>query len=1179
MPDSAAAGPGKRPNNYGRKRDLYLAKSLRELNDKSDVTEACKKQKPEQLVNTAQRLLKAANEEKPSDEEKAYLLFMRYANTRKFITKTPQYKADKKYYDGMLSVKDLLKALEATEELSASLESRYALKAAPASVANPTNGARKAATLNHEQPAEGDSVAKLTHGLARTKLGGHGGLANGTAADAALGRPVFPEIIEPTKLHSLMKEKSTTFLLLDARKSGDFKTCQLRHTNVINVPEELLEPGATASQIGSKLKIEDKSQWQRRSTVDLLIMLDWCSEQANQSPALRTLRDAMFRWDPETRYKSGVHILKGGIHNFTLHYPIDVSSPERGRNPPSEYVKRNSSVGVKNALLHLDQLEYPDLGAAFIATPSPQSSPNTSAAAAAQHQMPPSTAATAAAASSKVKPTENGGLMNSHSSSMSSMTSSLYPSTSDLSSDLNRAFNSGAITVTREASPRRTLPSAATATSTPRPPLVPDRNTKPMSSADTVRNILNRDKAAGAFIATNGIVSDQEEEEEKENERPYYDSKAYSNPVPKIDRSSKAKALLRINNQVNSVNNLTSLNNDNNNKEMREVLDAETDLIDDSLELEKHQLELERRWEEIRLRREKQAGEEMKMELLKKEEQLLEEIRNHEVDKKKRDAECAQLRTELEQLKARLERESRVRQQVVDADERAKVIIKAKEEERRKLEQEVEQKRRERKRQQQERKELEEGRLKLHQSEEKRMQIERELAAKQQRQRQLQEQATITKTMLKDDSSFGGGGLNRSHSSPNIAKMVEDEQIPRIPNRDNKPRTPISFRNNLDPVGGGGGRTGGSVAAAHEESWLKLMARPRDFHPVEGTGRRCLTGLKNLGNTCYMNSILQCLANFDLPARYFLNRHRMAKDLNVTSKTEGNVAIEYAEVLRNLKCGQYKSIVPNDFKHIIGKYKQSFRNFNQQDAHELLNNLMQWLHDDLNEVQGVDKLKLPEQKNEGVPEIIAAQRAWELERKVDRSFIRDTFYGQWRSVLTCQSCTWESVKYEPFFELCLQLPPGNGRCTLRQCIEGFLEPEEVDYKCPRCERNRLMTKKFEIVKLPPIIIIQLVRFYNDGLSRKRQNVVDFEINDLDLGVYARACGDGQLNQHRLYKLYGVCNHTGSMEGGHYTAYCYSEPRGGWYKYDDHEVYEIEAREVRTPKAYILFYASKSYVLI
>ena len=125
---------------------------------------------------------------------------------------------------------------------------------------------------------------------------------------------------------------------------------------------------------------------------------------------------------------------------------------------------------------------------------------------------------------------------------------------------------------------------------------------------------------------------------------------------------------------------------------------------------------------------------------------------------------------------------------------------------------------------------------------------------------------------------------------------------------------------------------------------------------------------------------------------------------------------------------------------------------------------------------------------------------------------------------------------------------------------------------PRSWQRGVSWIQDDIERLPKFIIIQFVRFYNDGLSRKRQNLVDFDLRDWNLGDYVTGCG-GALNKYEKYQLQAVCNHTGTMEGGHYTAYCFNNVARRWYKYDDHEVYEIEAREVRSPKAYILFYAA------
>ena len=94
-----------------------------------------------------------------------------------------------------------------------------------------------------------------------------------------------------------------------------------------------------------------------------------------------------------------------------------------------------------------------------------------------------------------------------------------------------------------------------------------------------------------------------------------------------------------------------------------------------------------------------------------------------------------------------------------------------------------------------------------------------------------------------------------------------------------------------------------------------------------------------------------------------------------------------------------------------------------------------------------------------------------------------------------------------------------------------------------------MAKQFEIVRLPLILTIQFKRFMKDGFTQKKQNYVDFELKNLNLGKYAKVC-NGQLNRYNDYQLYAVCNHFGTMEGGHYIANCYSQVYNRWYKVCD-----------------------------
>ena len=237
---------------------------------------------------------------------------------------------------------------------------------------------------------------------------------------------------------------------------------------------------------------------------------------------------------------------------------------------------------------------------------------------------------------------------------------------------------------------------------------------------------------------------------------------------------------------------------------------------------------------------------------------------------------------------------------------------------------------------------------------------------------------------------------------------------------------------------------------------------------------------------------------------------------------------------------------------------------------------MEFLHDDVNLIRA--KVDIPEQNNDRLPEIEAAKKAWNMEKKANESFIRETFYGQQRQTSKCPYCNWTSVKYESFSGLHLTFPSSGSskRFNLRQLIENYLSIEQIDsYPCPTCKKERKIDKQFEIVKLPLILTISLGRFHNDGISKKMHNFVDFQLTDVDFGIYATAC-DGQLNRYKDYNLYGVCNHYGgSLESGHYTAYCYSQVYRKWYKYDDTDVSEMDASQVKSSSAYILFYSAKN----
>ena len=306
----------------------------------------------------------------------------------------------------------------------------------------------------------------------------------------------------------------------------------------------------------------------------------------------------------------------------------------------------------------------------------------------------------------------------------------------------------------------------------------------------------------------------------------------------------------------------------------------------------------------------------------------------------------------------------------------------------------------------------------------------------------------------------------------------------------------------------------------------------------------------------------QCIAHCAPPANYF--RGAFEGDINGGSQTNGEVALEFARVLRALGSGRFKALTPGVLKRIMGTYNPTFRGTTQQDAHEFLRALITMLNDDVNQGQQ-QGVVIPQLQFDQLEEDEQAEQAWTRETLTDNSAVRDAFFGLRKSTLSCPSCGKESSSFVAFGELILQLPSGNGQCSLNDLISKELSPEEVDYNCSHCQRSVKHRKTAKIVRLPKVLIVQLVRFFWDenGHRGKKKNLVNF-----DLAMNVPAAG-GNKN----YNLIGVTNHLGeTMASGHYIAHCYSTPLRRWIKFDDNLVSATNPEAVKASQgAYILFY--------
>ncbi|XP_035229303.1 ubiquitin carboxyl-terminal hydrolase 31-like isoform X2 [Stegodyphus dumicola] len=183
-------------------------------------------------------------------------------------------------------------------------------------------------------------------------------------------------------------------------------------------------------------------------------------------------------------------------------------------------------------------------------------------------------------------------------------------------------------------------------------------------------------------------------------------------------------------------------------------------------------------------------------------------------------------------------------------------------------------------------------------------------------------------------------------------------------------------------------------------------------------------GIKNHGNTCFMNAVIQCLSNTDGFAEYFVMDHykmdfmRRNKTHSKKYGTRGEVTEQLSFLLKSLWSCQYYPNISSRLKNLISKYGAQYEGNNQHDAQEFLLWLLDKVHEDLNTAPK-QKYKRPKGSLGRSDEDIAAETLANHLR-CNNSFVHDLFQGQFRSSICCLGCGQFSNTFDPY--LCVSLP-------------------------------------------------------------------------------------------------------------------------------------------------------------
>jgi ubiquitin C-terminal hydrolase len=337
-----------------------------------------------------------------------------------------------------------------------------------------------------------------------------------------------------------------------------------------------------------------------------------------------------------------------------------------------------------------------------------------------------------------------------------------------------------------------------------------------------------------------------------------------------------------------------------------------------------------------------------------------------------------------------------------------------------------------------------------------------------------------------------------------------------------------------------------------------------------------IIGLRNRGNTCYLNTSIQCLSHIEKLTDYFLldnyidDLNNRFQELKSKKIDEIILAKEYAKLIKVIWSSS-TSIEPKTFHELIQKIDNKFIGYEQQDSQESLGLILDYLHEGLKYEVEINYYGKIENKLDEV--MVDSIKEWKIQLNNKYSIITEIFYGQFINKIISLEENNKNIVVSKNYEMFNVLNIPIYGMTLYDSLAKYFEKETLESKYFDEKNNIYINayKEIKLMRVPKYLIIVLKRYKNtnNGNLTKSNSIITFPIDDLDLSSYSEGYDSLDCNM----RLISVGCHHGGLNGGHYYAICRHKNKL-WYKYDDDTVSEFNINDDKNSlfkNGYILIY--------